>query len=246
VILLPFVKPIGKLVKIISPVKPEKEKKRVTEFIDEGQFAVPSVAINEASKELSRLGDITAEMVELSGKALLERDQENANRVLVMEDTIVDPVTDELETFVNKLMRSDLSHAQQRRSFQIKNLLVDVERVGDMAEDIAQYAQDRAMTDIPFTDQAVEDFVLLWRNAISTYKLALQALQEKDHALAEKVCEVESEFDVMYLDARQRHIDRLESGKCHPKADVIFTEALRLLERISDHADNIGISVLRN
>ena len=99
---------------------------------------------------------------------------------LVMEDTIVDPVTDELETFVNKLMRSDLSHAQQRRSFQIKNLLVDVERVGDMAEDIAQYAQDRAMTDIPFTDQAVEDFVLLWRNAISTYKLALQALKEKD------------------------------------------------------------------
>ena len=64
--------------------------------------------------------------------------------------------------------------------------------------------------------------------------------------MAEKVCEVESEFDTMYPEARRRHIVRLESGKCHPKADVIFTEALRLLERISDHADNIGVSVLRN
>jgi len=27
---------------------------------------------------------------------------------------------------------------------------------------------------------------------------------------------------------------------------VIYTETLRLLERISDHADNIGISVLQN
>ena len=87
---------------------------------------------------------------------------------------------------------------------------------------------------------------MLWHNALSTYSLALQALQGKDHQLAEKVCEVESEFDTMYLDARQRHIDRLETGKCHPKADVIFTEALRLLERISDHADNIGVSVIRN
>ena len=246
VILLPFVKPIANFVNWVSPVKPEKEKKRVTVYIDEGQFAVPSVAITEALKELYRLGKITAEMVELSCKALLEKDNENAARVLVMEDTVVDPVTDELETFVNKLMRSDLSHAQQRRSFQIKNLLVDVERVGDMAEDIAQYAQDRAMTEIPFTDQAVQDFEKLWHNALSTYNLALQALKDKDRQLAEKVCEVESEFDTMYLEARQRHIVRLESGKCHPKADVIFTEAMRLLERISDHADNIGVSVLRN
>lgn len=246
VILFPFVTPIAKFVQKIAPVRPTKEKKRVTVFIDEGQFAVPSVAINEASKELFRLGNITAEMIELSCESLLERDMAVANRVLDMEDSLVDPITDELETFVNKLMRSDLSRLQQERSFQIKNLLVDVERVGDMAEDIAQFAQDRAMSDIPFTDQAVQDFTTLWNHALSTYRLSLNALQEKDHQLAKKVCDVESEFDTMYLAARQRHIARLESGTCHPLADVIFTETLRLLERISDHADNVGVSILRN
>lgn len=44
--------------------------------------------------------------------------------------------------------------------------------------------------------------------------------------------------------AWQKHIQRLETGLCNPKADVIYTETLRLLERISDHADNIGESVL--
>ena len=244
--LFPFVKPIATIVNQISPIKPEKEKQKVTKFIDEGQLAVPSVAINEALKELVNLGQVTADMVQMSCQALIQKDMDLADQVLKLEDSIVDPVTHDLDAFVSTLMQSDLSHAQQRKSFQIKNLLTDVERVGDMAEDIAQFAQDRAMTEIPFTEIAIQDFEMLWHDALSTYKMALQALETKDYALGERVCEVESEFDSAYLAARQRHIERLELGTCEPRADVIFTEALRLLERISDHADNLGVSVLRN
>jgi phosphate:Na+ symporter len=50
----------------------------------------------------------------------------------------------------------------------------------------------------------------------------------------------------MYWHTRQLHIERIEKGVCHPKAEVIFTETLRNLERISDHADNLGVSVVRN
>ncbi len=246
IMLLPFVKQIGAAARKLAPVDRRKEIKRVTEFIDEKQYAVPAVAINQAARELFRLGEVSAEMIQLSCGALIDLDLEAAQRVLVLEDSVVDPVTDELEGFVDRLMRSDLSQAQQRRSFQIKNLLVDIERVGDMAEDIAQYAQERADHDIPFTNEAIETLKHLCRCAHSNYKQALQAFHERDRALAERVCEVESEFDSLYLQARQRHIRRLEAGTCQPEADVIFTETLRLLERISDHADNIGVSVARN
>ena len=57
---------------------------------------------------------------------------------------------------------------------------------------------------------------------------------------------MESEFDGLYLAARQAHIERLEEGVCQPAADVLFVESLRNLERICDHADNIGVSVQRN
>jgi phosphate:Na+ symporter len=246
VVLYPFVKPIAKAVEWLVPVNPEKEKKKETVYIDEKQFAVPSVAINQARRELYRLGEVSAEMVALSCQALMDKDMPTAERVLEMEDTIVDPVTDELETFVNTLMRRDLSHDQQRRNFQIKNLLVDIERVGDMAEDIAQFAQDRALKDTPISDEAVKEFNRLWRYAHKTYTMALQAFRDKDRDLAQEVCDVESEFDSMYLIARQDHIERLETGVCNPQADIIFSESLRLLERISDHADNIGVSVMRN
>ena len=246
VILYPFVNQIASLSKKIVPLDPDKEKKRATVFIDEKQYAVPSVAINEATRELFRLGEVTAEMISLSCQALISGDTEKAEKVLILEDTVVDPVTRDLEGFINTLMRSDLSHAQQKRSFQIKNLLIDVERVGDMAEDIAQYALERINNGIPFSDEATQDLEELWHQAHSNYVLSLQAFRDKDKDLAEKVCRVESEFDSQYLLVRERHIQRLGCGTCNPKADVIFTETLRMLERISDHADNLGVSVVYN
>jgi len=99
---------------------------------------------------------------------------------------------------------------------------------------------------VPFTDEAIEELNNFWQRAHANYTQALKAFRDKDKDLAEKVCEVESDFDVLYWQARQRHIERLECGKCKPGADVIFSETFRLLERISDHADNIAISVLRN
>jgi hypothetical protein len=33
---------------------------------------------------------------------------------------------------------------------------------------------------------------------------------------------------------------------CQPESDVIFTEAQRLIERISDYTDNRGVSVVRS
>ena len=64
--------------------------------------------------------------------------------------------------------------------------------------------------------------------------------------MAQHVCELEDTFDEMYLYVRQGHIQRLEAGVCQPEADVIFVEWLRNLERISDHADNLGVSIVHN
>jgi phosphate:Na+ symporter len=114
-----------------------------------------------------------------------------------------------------------------------------------LAEDLAEAAQKKVDDEVRFSPEAVQELDRLCQHAYNTYSLALRALQNRDRALAQRVCRLEDEFDHLYLDARQGHIERLESGICQPEADVIFAETLRNLERISDHADNLGISVMR-
>jgi len=244
-ILFPFVKQLNDLSAWLVPGSRTPEKIRVTAFIDEMQYSVPAVALSEAARELTRLGEITAQMLEDSCLALIHKDTGKSGRVILQEEELVDPVYKELNTFINNLMREDLSQAQQKRCFQLKNLLIDIERVGDMAEDIAQYAVERVLNKVPFSPQAIEELECLWNHAHRTYRLAVEAFKEGDARKAREVCGLESEFDRMYWQTRQAHIHRLHTNVCDPEADMIFTETVRNLERISDHADNLGISVAR-
>lgn len=241
----PFVWQIARLVKWLIPEKPAESKPRLTAYIDERQYSVPAVALTEAARELHHIGEVTAQMLETSRRSLRERDIPLAQQVLAQEEDLVDPVCKELGTFVNVLMQQDLSVAQQRRCFQIKNLLVDIERVGDLAEDLAQVAIERVQDGVEFSAPASAALDELWQHAHRTYVLALQSFQKGDRDMAQQVCRLEDVFDQLYWQTRQGHIERLEGGLCQPEADVIFTETLRNLERISDHADNLGVSVIR-
>lgn len=244
-ILFPFVPMIAGIARWISPEKVKKEEK-LTAFIDERQYSMPPVALTEALRELTRIGEITASMLENSRLALINTDNDFIQKVLYEEGKVVDPLCKTLERFVNTLMQEDLSIIQQQRCFQLKNLLTDIERIGDLAENLAQVAFEKKEDNVEFSQQAMGELDQLFHQAHLTYSQALLALKNKDRKMAEKVCKMEIKFDELYWHARQGHIDRMSKGVCAAEADVMYTETLRHLERISDHADNIGVSVIRN
>ncbi len=246
-LLFPFVKQIAALSRRLMPERAKTQEPRLTAYIDPMQFSVPAVALNEAARELVRLGQETIKMLDQSCQALLNEDLEKARAVLASEDGFVDPVYKTLVDFVNNLiLKEDLTSAQKKRCFQIKNLLVDIERIGDMAEDVAQYALERVRNNVTFSEKASIELKTLSEQTAATYTCALKAFELSDKDLAQQACHMESEFDLAYWKAREQHINRLEAGICKPEANVIFTEVLRILERISDHADNLGVSVMRS
>lgn len=246
IVLFPFVKQIAWIAKELAPEKTELEKPKLTTFIDEMQLSVPAVALTEAAREMTKLGEAAAQMVENGCQALFEKDTAMAESVISQEEKFVDPVFKILVDFVDRLIQGDLTAKQSIRCFQIKNLLMDIERVADLSEDIAQCALERAVKKIPFTSLGLQELQQASKQAKDIFSLSLIAFSASDRELAREVCRRENEFDHLYWQIRQNHIERLEAGQCHAQEDVIFTETMRALERISDHADNIGISVSRS
>ncbi|NLF01760.1 MAG: Na/Pi cotransporter family protein [Anaerolineales bacterium] len=247
VVLFPFVRHIARLAERLVP-KPEKaEEPRLTAYIDERQYQIPQVALQEAFRELHRLGDMTAQMIDASRRALLDGDITAAQWVLEQEQGFVDPVCWEIQAFVDGLLEHGrLSPRHQRRCFQIKNLLIDIERVGDLAQNLAEAAQQLHEHAITFSPDAIAELDYLARHVHHTYTCVMDALRDRDRELAARVCRMEDDFDALYLEARQGHINRIQAGVCHPEVNVLFVETLRNLERISDHADNVGVSISRN
>lgn len=244
-LMFPFVGLITKLVEKVIPVK-VSETEKLTHYIDEGQLGVPSIAMNEAFRELLLVNETCIEMVEKAVQALLENDTEAMAWVLDKEPNYVDAVIDELDMFVNHIYLTDLDEKQQKRAFQLKSLIVDIERVADLAENLAESAQEKIEDKVPFTKFGVKAIEEMSENVFQSLKLAHAALRTKDTNLANQVIERESKFDALYMKERELHIRRLDENICTPEADLIFLDSLRNLERISDHTENIAETVLYN
>ena len=246
VILFPFVKQLTRVSEWLVPKRSQEEEPKLTKYIDERLYRFPAVALTEAGRELDRIGAATLEMVALGRQSLLEGDMNAAERVQQMEREFVDPLCATLENFVNVMMQSNLTPEQQNRCFQLKNLITDIERVGDLSENLIEAAQGKHSNRIWFSAGALEDLDRLFDQTHEAYELALQSFRTGDRAMAQQACHSEDEVDRLYWKARQSHIERLEAGVCQPRAIVTFIESLRNLERIGDHADNLGLSVMNS
>lgn len=244
-VLFPFIGAIVRVSKMLVPGKDER-RSTVTQFLDDNLLKVPSIALNQAAKELVRTGNLASDMLTLSQAALLHTDEAAIQRVLAYEDKEIDPLCAEIEQFVDRLLRGHLNERERRRCFQLKHLITDVERVADLTENLAQAGQERIRDDIPFSPQAQSELLKFHSLVCEVWGLAIRALASGDKAIARAVIEGEDKIDWMERQLRESHRQRLECGICTPKADILFVETLRNLERIGDHADNLGVSVLRN
>lgn len=243
-LMFPFVRQIAWLTDKLMPRKVLAETPSITQFIDPRLFQVPPVAITEAGRELERIANTASEMLDSSRDALLDGDLDAAASVLQKEKEFMDPICIILEDFINTLMQGDLSVEQQKDCFRMKRLIIDLERLGDLTENMAQSAKQRAKDKVKFSDQAHKDLRRLFKHAQDMCRLTLRAIQTGQNGLAQEACIQEEQFDILYTEARNRHLERLEKGICKPEAQLIFSETICDLERFCDHLDNLALAVM--
>ena len=244
-ILFPFARPIVSITKALVPTKLQPCPE-ISQHLDHNLLRLPSIALQEAARELVRTGELASQMLTSAQEALLDLDEAAIESVLTHEAEDIDPLCTEIERFVDRVMRGHLSEKQRRRCFQLKHLITDIERVADLTENLAQAGQERICNDIPFSAQAQVELREFHSLVCEVWALAVRALESGDKGIARAVVEGEDRIDQMERQLRAAHRQRLECGICTPKADILFVETLRNLERIGDHADNLGVSVLRN
>lgn len=244
-ILFPFIGTLARVTERLVPITGEEERPGLTKYIDESQLRFPHIALAEATKELHRIGEVTAEMIVLSRRAVIENDMDAVQRVLELEDELIDPLCATLDTYLNELLQEDVSEEQKWYSFRLKRRISDVERVADLSVDLAQAADREVPPSEVLGKKATEELDGLFKKTHRTYVIALQAVRDGDRDMAQLASRQDDKMDRMYWKARRRLSKRLKAGKIEPEADAIYFELLRNLERISDHADNLGVSVLR-
>ncbi len=239
-----FIPLVGLLVRFCERLIPDKEGEVIGKhFFDDEMLHMPQAALMESERETLRTGEKTVEMIILSKSALLSRNIDDARKVIKMEDE-VDEACRSTEEFIDKIREEELNKEHAIWRIKLLAILTDIERVGDLASNIAEFATDKLKSEIFFSDDAVKELDEMFDLVEKTYSTAIKSLKTKNKDLARVAEQLEDDVDDLERKLKEAHVERMRSGKCDPQADAVFVETLRNLERISDHADNIAYDVI--
>ncbi|QSX06220.1 Na/Pi cotransporter family protein [Sedimentibacter sp. zth1] len=212
-------------------------------YIDTRLLATPSVALAQASRETLRLGKIVTKQLEYSIEALINRDENIAKKVFEIERQ-VNLLNSTILNYVVKVDKVSLNYEEEDKVAKLFNILNDIERVGDHADNIAELAIYMYENNVSYSDYARKELEQLIRLTLDVYKNSINVIKSADKEIGNQVITNDHKIDASFKALRKNHIQRLNDRVCEPSAGIIFLDVINNLERIGDHASNIAITMI--
>lgn len=116
-------------------------------------------------------------------------------------------------------------------------IITDLERIGDHAQDICEISL--TMDDKPLS--VTTDLITrMFEESTAMIKMAVDAFITKDEDLATQCINHDDVVDDLFVQVREKLIHKLQSGQDDPEESVDLLQIAKYLERVGDHAQNIG------
>ncbi len=238
IIFLIFLTPFTRLVCYIVPGEDEKLDFG-PKYLDVRILKTPAVAIGGAKQELLRMAGIAREMLDESMQVFMTEDLKKIPHIEQMEE-LVDGLEKEINVYLAELSQHSMSKEQSKMIANLMSAANDLERIGDHAENIMQLSEIKAEERLPFSATALEEITAFYQKVRTMLEKAITAFEQDDRENAAHIVHEDDEVDEDEKILRKRHIDRINTKKCYPKAGVIYLDLLSNLERVGDHANNIA------
>ena len=210
----------------------------IARHFDSRLLGQPSVAVETAKNEVITMGNLALDNIKYAAEATQKNDQTMVDKVYEIEHK-VDLYEKYLTDFLIKV--NNLSITQEQHLL-VKNLfhaIIDIERVSDHAENIAELAKYKIEHQIIFSEKGIQELNQLWDKVVHCFEEAVKARGTGSRQAIQNVLRIEDEVDDLEEELRNKHIERLSAGLCIPSNGVVFLDILSNLERMSDHANNI-------
>lgn len=242
---LPFIWLLARIVTFLVRGNEENIEKRVL-YLDYKVLHNPAIAMDLATKELTRMATLVQQMMSDSKSSFTEADMDRAKKVIEIEE-LVDILQGEIVKYLSTMLsEGTLTERQSIRLSGLMHVANDIERMGDHCKNVVEFAMQKENEKIPFSKDALADVNETFSVLNQMVDDAIHSLRDENTELAKKVLYEENEVDNLESKLRVRHLERLNSGLCNPKSTVIFIELIHNLERIGDHCNNIAEAVLHD
>ncbi len=211
-------------------------------FLDQQMLRTPVVAIRQMKAE-----------VEHMAKMAIDNYHRAIREVTILDNSDRDTF-DKTERQLNYLNRELVHYALELSNHQLNRFdhqylvstirtVSDLERIGDYAKNIMEYADSLRQQELRFSAYAIREIEQMDSLISNLYEAAMQAYHKMDLAALGKANQVEDEVDRLTDEMESNHIQRLSLGLCQPQAGTEYISLAQNSERVADHLINVAKTI---
>ena len=244
-VMLPFSDKIVKLTQTLLPLKPEEsrtgEERKLLYMTQTG--TIPSaVAVSQAHREITRMGEIASRNLKTAIKCFFEQDDSLAEVVEETEDT-VNYLDRSIISKLVELRTLEMTPRDLNRVYHMTLVVADIERLSDHAENIVEYEAQVRSGKATLSEDAIAELKQLAQLSLQSVDLCLSIFSNEDYDRLQEAEDLEDLVDDTQETIIGNHVKRLMNATCDPMGGVVFTDMATDLERCSDHAINIATAL---
>ena len=246
ILLLPFYKLLGRLAEITikDNTKTAQTQKHDQPLLDERFLATPAFALEQCVSVVGKMAELSVDSINRAMDLVDKYSEADGESIREIEG-IVDKYEDELGTYLVKLSSKDLSVEDSKTATRLLHNIGDLERISDHAVNIQEAAKEMKEKGITFSDDAKKELKVISAAVTECLELTYDALIRKDLHAATHVEPLEQVIDDLKEQIREKHVDRLQGGKCTIELGFILSDLLTNYERVSDHCSNIAACMIK-
>ncbi len=233
--------------KIISgtEIKPQRNE---LQFISDSSMNSPATVIPLAKNELGRLAAMAKENLILSIQGFLEKNDQDLKKIYAQEEDI-NFISHAVTNYLVKSNQMTLPVSDQKILGSMFNIVHDIERIGDLAENFADFTKTEIKYKTGLTEDAKEEIRTMSRSVFQILDQSIDCFMEQNGEIPSEeslmnISSLEHAIDKMERKYQKHHVKRLAKGTCEPRAGLLFSDMLSSLERIADHCVNIAYSLI--
>ncbi len=243
-LMMPLTNGLVRFVTYILPDKPEVADKDALRlmYIDDNMLSTPPVAVEQTKFEIVNMAAIANENFNRALDIICKLDFSQEEQFRHNERQL-NYTNKKLVEFVVRLSEHPLSEDDHVYLASTYRTIRDLERIGDYAENIVEYAEMMRESNTKFSDMAIDEVEKIRQLINQLYEKVMLTYRTRDLELLGEVNALEDRIDELTDAMEDNHIKRLGMGICGADAGAQYLSLSSNAERIADHFVNVAKTV---
>ena len=220
----------------------ETEADKDFRLLDVRFLDTPGLAIQQSREVARNMAELSKEAFMLSMELVSSYDEKKADRVIHLENEI-DRYEDTLGSYLVKLAQKNMAEKDNHSLSIILQCLTEFERISDHAVMVMRSAKEMHEKELEFSKKAVEELTIYSEVVKQTVELAVSTFRNEDSQTVMEMEALKAVISKLKSELKQRHIKRLQKGKCTIELGFIHSDIITSYKRVADHCSNVAVCV---